>query len=519
VSPRHRRRGPLFGSLGTLRPSRPGRRFGVVVTLVLLVVALVLVDNHVGVESAPVAQPRGTAVRSQAISSAWYCAMVPSLRANPAAGQVIVSNPNDTAITGTVSLYPARMFPPPVATPPPATTTTTASVTSSTSTPPVTTTTTVPVATPVEVPITVPARSRTALRPGDIVDASFASVLVWLDGGGALVDHQLYGSLAPCVTDASKEWHIVSANSEGNSSALIALMNPFDDDAIADVNLATDQGAVQPPALQGTVVPAHSALVVNLADHVKRRVWIAGTVEVRRGRLAVDQAQLGLIDGAAGQSFTPAASTTSTSWHIADGAVSATNTDHLNIYNPSGAEAIATVRVVLEQGEQPAPFQLRVPARGRIALALEQQSRIPKDVRYSIEVVADRPVVAGRSVTASGGPLAGGVIQTGVPLQARGWGVGAGTVADPGDEWIYVANQQSVAVDVRVRLIGDGKEESSLPAVHLEAGQRWSIHVDQVAGVDRAAFIDASAPVVVGRAQYDLASKTFSWSNGVPFTG
>ena len=116
--------------------------------------------------------------------------------------------------------------------------------------------------------------------------ASFAELFVAaevrLDGAGGVVAHDVAvagaGDAAACLSAASPEWHFAAASTRRDAQARLALLNPFSDDAVADIGFATDDGRREPVAYQGVVVPAGTLLILDLGSEVTRRPQVAFSV-------------------------------------------------------------------------------------------------------------------------------------------------------------------------------------------------------------------------------------------------
>src|SRR5207253_9988262 len=105
-----------------------------------------------------------------------------------------------------------------------------------------------------------------------------------------------------------------------DARGILALFNPFPDDAVVDISFATDQGRAEPRAVQGLPVPAGSTVLVNAHDVVRRRAVAAASIVARTGRLVVDRLQA--FDGSAGRSgisLTLAAARGANAWYFPDG--------------------------------------------------------------------------------------------------------------------------------------------------------------------------------------------------------
>ena len=144
-------------------------------------------------------------------------------------------------------------------------------------------------------PIDVGPGERVSVNLSDIVRAPYAAATVELEGGGAVVEHELHGpygmASAPCASSASSQWFFAAGSTERGASEVLVFFNPYPSPAVVDVSFATDQGRREPGAFQGLPVPAHSVRAVPVTDKVTIRKVVAASVIVRVGRLVVDRVQ------------------------------------------------------------------------------------------------------------------------------------------------------------------------------------------------------------------------------------
>jgi hypothetical protein len=144
-------------------------------------------------------------------------------------------------------------------------------------------------------PLTVGAGRRVSYRLADIVRAPYAAATVELEGGGAVVEHELTGpygtAAAPCASSASSQWFFAAGSTERGASEVLVFFNPYPSPAVVDVLFATDQGQREPGAFQGLPIPPHSVRAVPVTDKVTIRKTVAASVVVRVGRLVVDRVQ------------------------------------------------------------------------------------------------------------------------------------------------------------------------------------------------------------------------------------
>ncbi|HET9442125.1 MAG TPA: DUF5719 family protein [Acidimicrobiales bacterium] len=437
-----------------------------------------------GVERAPVMPVAGP---PRSLSSSWFCAGATAMPDGAADGVVIVANAGRNPLTGTFTVVPLE-------------------------------------GDPRALPIVVEPLSRLILRQRDIVNSPYAAALVELDGGDAVVEHEVSGPLgastAPCASFASDRWYVAAGSTAREDTMLLALFNPFPEDAIVDLAFSTDQGRAVPSAFTGIVVRGGRLGVVNVGDHVRRRTAVAVTATARTGRIVMDRIQL---RGSAptGVSLALAAPSPGRLWYFAEGLVSDGITERFHVYNPTDTEAEVSIELTLEEGAAE-PFDLTIPPRDRVTVAADQEERVPRDVGH-YAVVRSRngvPVVAERSVTAAPpAPRAGTSDSLGARRTATTWVLASGSASEAVDEWVTVLNPGQAAATVSLHVLASGQllPVEGLQGLSLEPGRRRAIRLtDHIRRQDLALRVTASEPVVVERGLYGVNAATLALSPGVP---
>ena len=468
------------GANDALNSSRPGASFrrkramtgrGLIAAfLVAIVAGGLFVDAKYPHKEPPTQQGHVIgAAPASATSSAWYCPMLYANRSNPNASAVVVLNPNDTTLSGTATYFPQG-------------------------------------GTPVDVPVNVPAHTRTTLRPGEVVGGEYAAALLRFDGGGAAVEHfnatPAGLALAPCATQASAQWYFADGSTQSNTNLQVGLFNPFLEDAIVDVSFVTNDGNVSPDEFQGVVVPARSFTSINVGDRVRRRDWISTAISVRSGRIVSSELQTGTINGVPGTGLTLGAAHPLDTWYLPDGTNTPGNADQITLFNPNDRESEASVELKTDNGSV-TPFQLHVPAKGRVAVNIDKEDRVPKDAQYGtvVRVTNGVGIVVQRTATISApAPIVGGFFQTADSDVSKRWIVPFNATVGSDDDWVYVMNPSGSPADVKVTSVAPGMPPL-VSTGSVQAGRRLLIHVDEFAKDESnpGLVIESTQPVVVGR--------------------
>lgn len=359
--------------------------------------------------------------------------------------------------------------------------------------------------------VAVEPRSRTTVPLSPILRGAFAAASVRLDGGGAMVEHVTSGpageAVGACASSASTRWYMPEGATTRSATLIYALYNPFPDDAIVDLSFTTEQGRDQPAAFQGVVVPANGVVPLDVGTHVRRRAHVSGSIHARRGRIVAETLQVHNGDGRRGVGLMLGAPRTATSYVFPDGIAGAERFEQLHLFNPTIREASVQLDVVLDAGEAQ-PFQLKVPAQGRVTLDLASESRIPKDVGHALVVRVSNGVPIAVARTTDVGPAnarRGYAIDIGATTAAQHWGFAAGGAAPTLDEWIAVLNESTRDVTLSITTVRNGTivPLTGLRSVKLARGARRVFRIaDFGATPDTPIIVNATGPVVVERTTY-----------------
>lgn len=468
------------------------RRANVVVAVAGLLVAGGLadrLDRGPGASVGAVGEdPMPTAAPASALSSTWYCAGGSGRPDSPFASAIVVANPTDAAVSGSVTVVPddgeART-----------------------------------------VPLTVPTRASTTVRLADVAPAAHAAALVDLEQGRVVVEHVLAGSAgtsaAPCASSASSRWYFATGATAKDATLLLSLYNPFPEDAIVDLSFSTEVGRAVPADFQGIVVPAGRLVVRDIGEHVRRREAVATRVVARSGRLVADQLLVRTAPEEAGVSLRLGARRPGTVWYFPDGYAADGIVERYTVFNPSGREALVDVSLTLDEGAAE-PFELTVPPHGAVAVVVNAEDRVPKGVGHAsvvravngVAVVAERSVVAGPPSDRRGRADLLGARRT-----ARQWAFAVGA-ANPGtDEWIVVYNPGRRPATVDVIGLADGQPLpiEGLQKLAVAPGKRRALRLGEHVQRDALPVVVRSdVPVVAERSLYVVGGPGIADAMGIP---
>jgi hypothetical protein len=459
---------------------RPVPRMPALLVIVAALVAGGLIDRRAR-PSAAAAAPSGLSIMEAAApdnaqSSSWYCAGATDVPGGPANGSLVLANSRSQPVRATVEVLGQS-----------------------------------PQGSIGTVPVTVPANGVTQLPYQQVGQTGWVGAIVQVDGGGVAVGQQIGGPLgvdaSPCASAASTQWYFPSGSTGKDNNLIVALLNPFPDDAIADMSFVTEGGVETPDDFQGLVVPGHSLTAIDIGSHVRRRDRVSTSITVRRGRLVAERLQLWAAAGTPpGLALDAGAPSASKQWTFADGLVDNNLHEWVDLLNPSSKEAQVEVSMALDQGSAE-PFTITVPPQGTATLDVNPEARIPRGVGHAIAVrsLNGVAVAAERRLAAANSVNPGSSSTQGAAASARRWIVPV-AVSPKQVGLLVIANLSPKAVHVTIRTL-DG---SAAPApVDLQPGGRVQLRSGPVE-------VDASGDVVVEHFLFNVSGSGQSAAVGIP---
>lgn len=455
------------------------RRTPVLVAMVVLLAAGGYADRASPDRPAVSAAAAGRALMPSAapagaLSSSWFCVGATAGEGSVADGVVEVANPTDRQASGTLTVVPVS-------------------------------------GRTAAVPLVVQPMSVTAVTLREVAAAPWAAAIVDLDAGQVAAELVVRGpsesDATPCSSRASDRWHFADGVTAKDAGLVLSVFNPFPEDAIVDLSFSTDQGRAAPAAFRPIVVPAHSLVVRDIGEHVRRRDAISTELSVRTGRVVAAQTQTRTAAGKAGLSISLGSPSLGTTWHFPSGLVSDGVDEHYAVSNPGSREASVLFQVVLDQGVAE-DFERAVPARGRLDVVLNEEVGVPRGVGHSVTVrsLDGVPVVVSRTLAfAPPATQAGRADTLGARRAATRWLFAAGGPSDGADEWLVVANTGATPARISVTGLvgGSGLAVAGLQDVAVGAGRRASFRLgDHVTRGTLPLVVRSTVPVVVERALY-----------------
>jgi hypothetical protein len=358
------------------------------------------------------------------------------------------------------------------------------------------------------------------------IAAGFVAAVVELDRGGVVVEQVVESGagfdVAPCSSSASPSWHLARGATTRDAGMLLAVLNPFVDDAVVDFSFATDEGRVVPLDLQGFVVPASSLRVVGVGDHVRLRAEIATSVVARSGRVVVGRLQsFDATAGRQGLGLSLGAPAPGRLWHFPYGLTGEQLSQRIHVYNPGPSEALVDVELGAE-GVDVEPVELTVPARSAVVLDTGGAGRLAPGTPHSTTVrsVNDVAVVVERELDArGGGGRLGLAAMSGAPGGSTRWLFAAGDTSGALDYWLVLHNPGAKAAQVSVRTFEGGQplDIPGLQGLELAPAGRAELRLaDHIIRAPLPLLVEASRPIVAERGLYRVGVPGASTSLGVP---
>jgi hypothetical protein len=474
-----------------------GRRAPALVVLVAVLAALLYFSGR-GHADTPAGFGRSGGVAmpvtdgTSALNSTWYCAAGTATVRGDANLTVVVSNLGDRDRRGSITWMPTGGG-----------------------------------ARPVTRPLRLAPDQTVALAALEDVTAPIVSALVELDGGEVAVEHAVSGprgsGVAPCASESSTSWYLANGVTERDASEVLALYNPFPDDAVVDLSFSTDQGRDNPRLLQGFPITSGTTSFIKVQDNVRRRTVTAVSIVARTGRLVVDRIQS--FDGSVGRSgvsLALAAPAPASTWIFPDGLWGNGLTETWHIYNPSSREAEVTLELVPEKGDAPEPLDVTIPPRSQQTFDAATVNRVASGVAHSATVrsLNGVPVVAERAVDARRpAPRRGWSSALGSPSVSRDWVFPVGEANVNTDEWIVVHNPGVRTVEVSVAALVGGRRLAVEGLQHLSIGPAGRVALrlgDHISRTPLPVVVHATGEVVAERDAYGVFRIGLSTIIGIP---
>ena len=346
----------------------------------------------------------------------------------------------------------------------------------------------------------VPPNSRATTRVNDIAPDQDVSAKVTCDVD-IVCERSMYwggrleGTDSIAIQSPSYTWYLAEGSTNYGFETFLLVQNPDDAAAVVSVTYMTQSGAV---AKAPFTLAGNSRFSINVADDVPAKDM---SFEVTADRRVIAERSM-YWDGRRGGHDSIGTTQPSRRWYLAEGSTGWGYTEYVLLENPGDAAATVTLTYMTPGGPAVQP-PLNIPAGTRVTVGVNDA--LPKkDV--SVQVVADRGIVAERSMYWNNGTGKGGHDEIGVPQPRQQCFLAEGSTDYGFDEWILVQNPNAAPANVGI----DYMTQAGLvkrPGFVLAANSRVSVHVNvDVPGVDTSARVYSNLPIIAERSMY--------WHNG-----
>jgi hypothetical protein len=335
------------------------------------------------------------------------------------------------------------------------------------------------------------------------------AAIVEFDGGGVVAEHRVSDSVAPCSAAASPTWYLPDGATTRDATTSITLVNPFADDAIVDVLVATNTSSARPSALQGVFVPAGTVRTVDLDRFVRRRSYLSATVTSRTGRIVTE----GFLkfDGSGtirGSTIVSASPSRGSAWYFPSGKASSVLRERYFLTNPGDTDL--TVELAFLAADREEPFELDIPARSILEFDTANEERVPKGVDYSVVVssTSNRTFLASRRLQARSTLRSGLSSTLGARVQSNRWTIADASADAQIDDRIAIVNPTEDPTLISVFQIGapnsvagDWTPIEGAQDIAMTGGSRLDIRIGDFVAVSGGSFavLSDGAPVIVDR--------------------
>jgi hypothetical protein len=390
-------------------------------------------------------------------------------------------------------------------------------------------------------------RNRQVVNLGELAAGEDTAATVVAYGGGVAVEQTVVGrsgvDTTPCADSASRAWYLADGSTTADAALRLVLYNPFPNDAVVDISLTTVERTVEPPNLQGAVVPGHSVRLVDLAAAAQREEVVSTSVVSRGAQVVASRIESADNPSRRGFWTKLAAAQPAQTWWFPDGEKGHGADERFVLFNPGDADASVELSFLPAGGTAPAappaaggagdsgdvdegaaeslvpPVSDVVPAGGFLVVDVNAQGAVPAG-RHStlINVVGDQtPVVAERVLSR---PVAGRPATTvllGSQLTVTDWYV-TQPAASGGAGTLVIMNSAGLATTAAINAIGPAGAVPvrGLESVAVPAGGSATVSVPATsAGFPL--LIEAAQPVVVEWHAPMAAGDKISWVTALAF--
>ncbi|HUG82939.1 MAG TPA: DUF5719 family protein [Euzebya sp.] len=318
-------------------------------------------------------------------------------------------------------------------------------------------------------------------------------------------------AVATCQTQPSDRWHLAGFDTTRGSRSTLYLFNPFEQDAVVDLQFGTAEGPVELVIAGEIQVPAGAVVVQDLAELRPETVDLAVTVRTQVGRVIpqgrVRWAPAGEgLEGVTGHALLPAVAEPSSELFVPEAVHDEVTRSWVTVYNPTDRAAAVQVRVSTPLGDaRSLASELTVPAGGVARVDLADLSALPR-MGVRLQSVNGIGLIATRVSAVQDGDRAGVAIAVAAPSTDTTWTV---VGARGPDAQLVLYNPGIEVATARIDLAG---ADGSLDPVEVPPNGLTAVSLPDVEA-GGAARISADQPLVVGGVNLSTEVATAFWSS------
>lgn len=382
--------------------------------------------------------------------------------------------------------------------------------------------------------VELPAHTVVPFRPGDVVDAPHPAIVVEPFAAEVVVEQNVGDGRdlaeGPCATQPAANWYFANGTTLRGIEQWLILLNPFGDDAIVDLSFYTDEGRREVAVLRGIDVARHSRVAIQVDAHVRRQAFVATEVSSRVGRVVAQQSQVFTPEsGRSGITSSLGSPSAALEWWFPFGYRREGENRTIGISNPGDLQTEVDVQVFADGDAFIEPVTVTIPRRSAVLVNLGDCGEgtpscvnVPRRLAYQtlVSSASDLPVVAEQLAVYTDDDVLNGAMSS---LGGRGasdrWVFGRSRFSGERRSNLVLSNPGSEAVEVVIRLVGDGKERvpADLGDVTIPGGRRVVVDLAQIEpdrSTDAGVVVEASAPIVAEQAV--IRSEGISVHSGIP---
>jgi len=286
----------------------------------------------------------------------------------------------------------------------------------------------------------------------------------------------------------------------------LTLLNPTLTEARVEITLLRSESARA--LTTDCIVPAHSRHTIHVnrvirGDAASLGIVVTSDIPLLAERTSywsdgrpVDTSGLSILGS-------PRLSNT---WYMSEGYTGSSFDPYLSILNPLESSAMVTVRCLTSGGAHDSEFDVAVSPRSCRQVRL-RTTGVPRNAELGFSVRSDSPIAVSRQAISDAGGRRGtaGSGSLAAASLSRSWYFAEGSTKDRFEEFITLANPLKTDATVQLRLFSEHGELGSKTRVHLRAGARGTVKVNQIVGsrdLDVSVAVQSDAPIVAERTMY-----------------